>query len=96
MFRVYAIKSRKFARIYIGQTINLEKRLSMHNKGQVKSTQRDRPWVLIAFETFETRAQARWKEFNLKKSRGMRLKWLEKFSTVHALSELEAGGGSAP
>jgi predicted GIY-YIG superfamily endonuclease len=81
MFWVYAIKSRKCGRIYIGQTINLEKRLSIHNKGQVKSTQRDRPWLLIACECCETRNQARWKEFNLKKSRGKRLKWLEEFST---------------
>ena len=81
MFWVYAIKSRKCGRIYIGQTINLDKRLSTHNKGQVKSTQRDRPWFLIACECCETRDQTRWKEFNLKKSRGKRLKWLEEFST---------------
>ena len=88
MFWVYAIKSRKCGRIYIGQTINLEKRLAIHNKGQVKSTQRDRPWLLIACECCEIRNQARWKEFNLKKSRGKRLKWLEEFSTG-----LRAGGG---
>jgi len=90
MFWVYAIKSKKCGRIYIGQTINLEKRLAIHNKGQVKSTQRDLPWLLIACERCETRNQARWKEFNLKKSRGKRLKWLEEFPTG-----LCTGGGKA-
>ena len=77
MFVVYAIKSCVTERIYIGQTHNFEKRLLLHNQGSVKSTVNDRPWELIAMEVFETRDNARWRERQLKTSRGRRTKWLE-------------------
>jgi predicted GIY-YIG superfamily endonuclease len=76
VFWVYGIKSKISGRIYIGQTRNLERRLKQHNCGGVLSTRNDYPWSLVAFKGYETRREARWLEFQLKKSRGRRLKWI--------------------
>jgi len=77
MFLVYAIISSKNERIYIGQTGDFCKRLVQHNAGYCKSTRDDGPWSQYAFEQFNTRSEARWCEYQLKRSRGRRLKWLE-------------------
>jgi len=76
MFKVYAIKSDLTGRIYVGQTQDLLTRLVQHNAGKVASTRKDRPWVVVKTVTFNTRSEARWFEFQLKKSRGRRLAWL--------------------
>ena len=78
MFYVYAIQSGKNKRVYIGQSDCLERRLGEHNAGQVSSTKNDRPWVLLRFQEFTTRNEARWFERQLKQSRGRRLRWLGK------------------
>ena len=77
MFVVYAIKSYSTGRVYIGQTNDIEKRLQFHNSGYVKSTSRDAPWCVIALESFSTKEQVRWREKQLKKSKGAREKWLK-------------------
>jgi putative endonuclease len=77
MFYVYAIRSEKKKRTYIGQAADVEVRLHAHNRGYVCSTAADRPWVVIKRQSFPTRAEARWFEFQLKRSRGTRLRWLE-------------------
>ena len=74
MCLVYAIKSSSSGRIYIGQTENFERRLVEHNTGRVSSTSTDRPWVLLKAEEFDTRAEARWAERQLKASKGRREK----------------------
>ena len=51
---VYAIKSEKDGRIYVGMSCNPEKRLSEHNNGKVFSTKGFRPWILIFFENTGT------------------------------------------
>jgi putative endonuclease len=76
MFYVYAIRSDLAGRIYIGQAENVTARIASHNDGQVRSTKKDRPWNLIAVEEFETRAAARWREHELKKSYGRRIRWI--------------------
>ena len=62
MYYVYAIRSVRTDRLYIGQTSNMDERLARHNAGYVMSTANDRPWVVVALETFETRDEARWRE----------------------------------
>ena len=74
---LYAIKSESSGRIYLGQAVDLEDRIRRHNSGEVYSTKADRPWRLIGSQSFESRSQAFWKEGELKRSRGKRLKWLE-------------------
>ncbi len=56
---VYAIKSDKDKRIYVGISKNPEKRLSEHNKGETKSTKSFRPWKIIYMEKYENRVLAR-------------------------------------
>ncbi len=75
-FCVYGIQSESCDRIYIGQTQNINERLSQHNKGYVRSTSHDCPWHLLSLEHFDTRDDARWCEHQLKKSHGRRRKWL--------------------
>ena len=75
---VYAIKSLMEERIYVGNTQNIEIRLKYHNLGYVKSTAKYRPWILIALKEVKNKNEARWIERELKKSRGKRIKWIEK------------------
>jgi putative endonuclease len=77
---VYAIRSKRSQRIYIGQSEKLEIRLAWHNFGKVASTMTDRPWELIAMQECMDRNEARWVERQLKRSRGRRLKWLDKYA----------------
>lgn len=79
MFNVYAIESVAIKRIYIRHTNDIDARLKYHNSGYVKSTAKDRPWRLIALEKVESKDEARWLERSLKKSRGKRVKWIEKY-----------------
>jgi putative endonuclease len=88
MFWVYGIKSESSGRIYIGQTSNLERRMKQHNSAKVLSTKNDCPWSLVALKEFDTRREARWLEFQLKKSRGRRLKWIRENGIG-----LRSGGG---
>ncbi len=76
MFYVYAIQNLEH-RIYIGQTQDLDDRLRRHNAGQVKSTRSGRPWRCIKTQSFNTREESRYFEWQLKKSRGKRTKWLD-------------------
>ncbi|MBM4340827.1 MAG: GIY-YIG nuclease family protein [Deltaproteobacteria bacterium] len=78
MFCVYAIESVAKKRVYIGHTNSIDNRLKYHNSGYVKSTSKDMPWRLVAVERIEGKDQARWIERSLKKSRGKRLKWMDK------------------
>ena len=65
-FYVYIIKSEKDGKFYTGYTSNLESRIKAHNIGLVRSTKHRRPFHLVKFETFETRREAMWREWQLK------------------------------
>jgi putative endonuclease len=62
MYFVYALQSQKDARIYVGLTSDLEKRLTQHNNGKTKSTKFYIPWKIIYFEECIDRIEARNKE----------------------------------
>ena len=62
MFEVYAIKSDKDGRIYVGLSENVERRIKEHNSGQVFSTKGYRPWKLIFEEQVKDRQMARKRE----------------------------------
>ncbi len=66
MFYVYFLKSLKNNDLYIGSTKNIEKRLSLHNSGEVKSTQFYKPWQLLGSELYNTRSEAVGREKFLK------------------------------
>ena len=69
MYFVYILYAEKFDRYYIGQTDNLELRLSRHNSGRVKSTKHYIPWKLKYYEEFEFRGEALKRERFLKKQK---------------------------
>ncbi len=70
MIYVYIIKSSKDKGYYIGITKDLKKRLAKHNKGQVNSTKRRRPFVLVYTEKFSGYESARVREIELKGYKG--------------------------
>jgi putative endonuclease len=59
---IYAIKSSFADRIYVGFTLDLERRIKEHNQGRTRSTKGFRPWVLIYSESAENRKEARDRE----------------------------------
>ena len=71
MFTVYVLHSRKFNKIYIGYTSDLEKRILAHNKLAIKGwTIKFRPWELVYSEEFETKTLAMIREKQLKSFQG--------------------------
>ena len=64
---VYILKSEIDGSLYTGQTEDIPKRLSLHNKGRVKSTKLKAPYKLAYYERFESRSEAMWREWELKK-----------------------------
>jgi len=70
MYFVYAIKSEKDGRIYVGICADIEVRLKEHNAGKTKSTKGFVPWRLIYKEESETRIEARKREIYLKSGVG--------------------------
>lgn len=71
---LYIIKSEKLNQVYIGISLNTEKRLIEHNKGQNKSTKRGIPWKLIYKEEHKDRIPARKREKFLKSYGGVKEK----------------------
>ncbi len=70
MYCVYAIKSQKDGRIYVGMSSHFERRIIEHNTGYVFSTKNYRPWKSIYIEQAKNRTEARIKEKYLKSGCG--------------------------
>ncbi len=66
MYFVYLLQSKKDFTTYIGSTDNLLSRVSKHNKGKVKSTKSKRPYILIYYEVYRNKTDARKREIELK------------------------------
>lgn len=73
MYYVYAIKSIKDGRIYVGLSSNIERRILEHNSGYVFSTKGFRPWKLIYKEEAINRKEARIREKYFKSGFGKEL-----------------------
>lgn len=58
MYYVYVLKSLKDKKLYTGRTKDLKRRLSEYNGGKVRSTKRRRPFELIFYEAFKSKADA--------------------------------------
>jgi putative endonuclease len=74
MFYVYVIKSQSTGKTYIGQTADLQKRLTLHNDPNNRltlHTKRNKgPWILIYSEEYQTRSEAVLRERFLKSGQG--------------------------
>jgi putative endonuclease len=72
-FHVYILRSQRTNRYYIGQTRNVEQRLTYHQANYSKSLKNRGPWELVYREEHGTRAAAvqrerqikSWKDLNL-------------------------------
>ncbi|HUH35730.1 MAG TPA: GIY-YIG nuclease family protein [Moheibacter sp.] len=71
VFHIYIIYSTQLDLYYVGQTNNLERRLLDHRNSRSNYTKRAKDWILVYFESFESRSDAlrREKEIKAKKSR---------------------------
>ncbi len=74
MFTVYVLRSKSTGKLYIGQTQNLEKRLTEHSQGMARYTRGRGPWMLLCSEKHDTRADAIRRERFLKSGQGR--EWL--------------------
>ncbi len=69
-YYVYVLRSLKDGRRYIGSTGNLERRLSEHDRGLVKSTRHRRPLELVYHEVFDSKEEAQERERFFKSGKG--------------------------
>ncbi len=90
MFFVYILEAAESKKYYIGQTEDLEERLSKHNQGRNLSTRLYIPWQLKWWKGFETRSEAVTVERKLK---GIKKRvGLEKYVKVNDFSGCGAVG----
>ena len=80
MFYVYFLRSLKNNDLYIGSCEDVSVRFARHNQGRIKSTKGYRPWILLGFEEFNTRAEAMQKE-KLYKDKDQRKQLKERFKS---------------
>jgi len=66
MFHTYILKSEKNGSYYIGSCRDINKRISLHNRGFVKSTKRYIPWKLVYDEEYKTLLEAKKRELQIK------------------------------
>ena len=64
---VYILKSIKNDRYYIGSTKDIQKRLIKHNNGEVDSTKKFLPWILVFKQEYPDLSLARKVESRLKR-----------------------------
>jgi putative endonuclease len=77
VYYCYIIYSRKLDKYYVGQTEDLESRLSDHNSGISVYTSKASDWQLMYFETFETRKEALSREQMIKGKKSRKyIEWL--------------------
>jgi putative endonuclease len=65
-FYVYILRSQRTNRYYIGQTRNVEQRLTYHQANYSKSLKNRGPWELVYCEEHATRAAAVQRERQIK------------------------------
>ena len=78
MYTVYVLYSKRYHKIYIGYTSNIEQCLLSHNELSIKGyTVRYRPWIIALKEDYETKGEAMFREKQLKGEQGRAFIWRE-------------------
>ena len=72
MYYVYILLNQSKTKTYTGVTDNINKRLTEHNLGKVKSSRPYRPYKIIHTESFITLSEARQREKFYKSTAGRR------------------------
>jgi len=67
MYYFYTLLSHADNNLYYGTSSDLEKRIKDHNKGKVKSTKNRKPLVLVYYEAYLSKKDARKRELEIKK-----------------------------
>ena len=70
MFVVYVLISLTTGKRYVGQTVDLKKRLTSHNNGGSRYTKGRGPWKVVYTEQFLTRSEAVCREKFFKTGKG--------------------------
>ena len=79
-YYVYMLKSIERKPVtYVGYTINLKKRINLHNKGKGAKFTRGRKWKLIYNEKYLSKIKAISREYYIKKNRKLRNEIKNKF-----------------
>ncbi len=58
-YYVYVLKSKIANWYYVGFTFDINRRLKQHDKGEVRSTKKYRPFILVFVQEVNDRVQAR-------------------------------------
>ena len=82
MYYVYLLKSLRDSKFYTGFSNDPEKRLKLHNSGQVSSTKSRRPLVLVGWLSFDSTNKARYYEYQLKKHSDKKNKFIREIERV--------------
>jgi len=72
MYYVYVLQSEKDECFYVGYTLELRKRLKLHNDGRVESTKDRKPFKLVYYEACTNQRDALHRERYLKTAYGKR------------------------
>ena len=81
VYYVYMLKSKGIKPItYVGYTIDLKRRIKLHNLGKGAKFTRGRKWVLIYKEKFKSKKEAISREYYIKNNRSLRDKIKKKYS----------------
>ena len=57
---------------YVGYTVDLEKRLNLHNSGKGAKFTRGKKWKLVYYEEYDSKSKAMKNEYRLKKDYKLR------------------------
>ena len=79
VYMLRSVKNRK-VKTYVGYTINLKKRLNMHNLGQGAKSTRGRYWKIIFKKKYFNKSTALKAEYFLKKNFFLRRKIIKKLN----------------
>jgi len=87
MYYVYILYSKKDQQLYTGYTIDLRKRFNEHISGRVTATKNRRPLLLIYYEAYVDKQDAKGREIFLKSGSGKRFlkKQLRHWFKKHSL-----------
>lgn len=70
MYYTYVLFGRTTGKIYKGVTSDLKQRVGQHKNGLVKSTKHETDWILIYYQAFINKTDARREELFLKSGKG--------------------------
>ena len=67
---VYVICTKKESKLitYVGYTNNLKRRINLHNTGKGAKFTRGRTWKIIYTEKYDTKSEAKSREYYIKKN----------------------------